>query len=239
MNPGVLLDLDTLLLQLEELLDHLLAPGQPLDLFVGHSTGSVVGVKAAADLDRRLMRLALLSPAFWKQVPCIAMLGDLVPSLVRWIARFNFVGIVEDGYRKNADVAFAHESRGGKTKYVYPDAHAKAKRDIEAKWALHPQINEAVAGIITTVLHDDTQRAERETFKEVLAEQGADSTKVGLFWGTHDVVVEFEHSEEVLSWPGGERVTFVPLERLGHESLSEDGLRVGREIAKWASSSQA
>lgn len=235
MNRGVVLDLNTLLLQLRELLDHLLEPGVPLDLFVGHSTGAVLGVQAAANLDRRLVRLALVSPAFWKQAPCSAKLADNLPALSRWIASFK-VGLVEDGYVRNADVAFAHETdeATGEIKYLYPDAHMKAKSEIEAKWDEHPQINDAVAGIITTVLREDIQQIERNTFKAVVANQRPDNTEVGLFWGTLDVVVEFEHSEEILSWTGGERVTLVPLERLGHESLMEDGRLVATEIAKWA-----
>merc|ERR1712232_1222926 len=38
---------DVFLTQLSELLDHVLAPGEPVDLWVGHSTGSIVGVLAA------------------------------------------------------------------------------------------------------------------------------------------------------------------------------------------------
>jgi len=237
MNPGVLNDLDTLLLQLQQLLDHLLKPGEPLDLFVGHSTGCVLGVKAARVLDRRLIRLALVSPAFWKKAPLAAKLADNVPKLTRWIASFK-LGIIEDGYVKNADEAFAYVTENGEKKYVYPDAHKKAKEDIGRKWDLHPQINDAVAGIITTVLRADMQRVERETFKEVVKD-GPQKTEVGLFWGTHDFVVEFEHSKEVKAWPGGERVTLVPLERMGHESLGEDGLKVGQEIAMWANPSQS
>mmetsp|Transcript_139558 Transcript_139558/g.389257 ORF Transcript_139558/g.389257 Transcript_139558/m.389257 type:complete len:343 (+) Transcript_139558:81-1109(+) len=240
MNPGVIPDLSVLLLQLKQLLDHLLEPGEPLDLFVGHSTGGVLGVKAATNIGRRVLRLALVSPAFWKNAPCAAKLADSFPSLIRWIASFQ-VGLIENTYLKNNDVAFAHEKDDttGQTRYLYPEAYEAAKESIDRKWDLHPQINDAVAGRSTTVLRDDMLREERSTFKSLLSKQGPEIPVIGLFWGTYDVVVDFGHSNEVVSWPGGDAVTLVPLTGMGHESLFEDGPRVAMEIAKWASNGGA
>jgi len=237
LNQGVVLDLETMLLQLQELLDHLLEPGVPLDLFVGHSTGCVVGVQAAADLDRRLVKKALISPAFWKDAPASAILSDNLPAFTRWFTSTSLgKKVATHGYLENNDKAFARETdeATGEIKYLYPDAHMVAKTEIETKWGTHPQVIDAVAGILTTVLNASMQDIERDTFKAVVGNQRPDSPEIGVFWGTLDVVVPFEHSKEILSWNGGERVTMVPLERMGHESVSEDGRFVATEIAKWA-----
>ena len=56
-------DKDMFMTQLQELLDHILLPAQAVDLWVGHSTGGVVGALAPTSLSRQFHRLALVSPA--------------------------------------------------------------------------------------------------------------------------------------------------------------------------------
>jgi len=234
-GPGAQFDLDMLLTQLQELLDHLLAPGEPVDLFVGHSTGGLLGVQAAVSLPalpggRRLERLALISPAFWKVTPFLVKVLDKVPSLARVLLSVKALPLVQNAYLENCDNAFAHEG----AKYFYPEKYATAKADIKRMFDLHPQIVDAIAGLTLGILRSDILAGLLPTFQSLIASRDAASPKVGLFWGTHDIVVEFLHAKEVLSWPGGGSVTCVELTGMGHEAPVEDPVRVATEIARWA-----
>jgi len=179
---------------------------------------------------RRVERLALISPGFWKVAPLIVRVLDLVPSLARVLLGIKALPLVQNAYSENCDNAFAHEG----TRYFYPERYAAAKADIKRMFELHPQVVDAIAGLTLGVLRSDVIAGVMPTFQSLIASRDAARTEVGLFWGSHDIVVEFAHAREVLSWPGGASVTLVELTGMGHEAPQEDPAGVAAEILKWA-----
>lgn len=212
-------DKDIMITQLKELLDHVLDPGEPVDLWVGHSTGCLVGVLAAAEGAWPIRRFALISPAFWAVKPAIAQVVDhLHPVSTALVTNSDMLlKLVEQEYLKNADNAFGHD---GHT-YFFPEKLEEAKEGIKEKFRLHPQAAKAILAINMTFLRGDLLPKHREVWKEFLQKGGAHAPQTLLVWGDHDIVVPFKHAQEVVSW-NPDRVHLTPLENRGHESTAED-----------------
>lgn len=224
-------DKDMMLQQIEELLDHILLPNEPVDLWVGHSTGGVLGVLAAASNHRLFVRLALISPAFWKQAPLIVKIGDRVPSLVLWLASVRALKLVENAYLENCDKAFAHEG----PEYFFPKQHALAREDNRKMFSLHPQVMTAIARVSANFLRADLQQQVLPVFQELVGRHEDSKPQIGLFWGTHDVVVPYAHAQEVLTWPGADEcVKLFELKDLGHEAPQEDPAMIVDQMIKFA-----
>lgn len=231
MDDDCSFDKQMMLQQLDDVLDHLLLPGEPVDLWVGHSTGGLLGVLAAASGKRLFSRLALISPAFWKQAPLITKIGDRIPTVVTWLASIKALKLVENGYLENCDNAFAHEG----TKFFFPEAHNLARENIKKMFSLHPQVMTAIARILANFLRADLLQEAIPVFQELVGRQASSKPQTGLFWGTHDIVVEFAHAQEVLAWPGSnDCVKLFALENLGHEAPLEDPAMIVKEILKFA-----
>lgn len=228
-------DKEALQTQLFDLLDHVLKPEEPVDLFVGHSTGGILGVLAAASNRRPIRQLALISPAFWKKAPAIVKIADKIPGVMKALARnFKFLKLVENGYLENADNSFGHEEVKGGKKYFYPEEQKLAKENIRKMFALHPQIDESITGVATEVLREDLLLEHIPVFKELVASQSP--PRIGLFWGEYDIVVPVQNAQAILSWPGAKNcVEFHKLVGLGHDSPLEDAKPVAAEIVKWVS----
>jgi pimeloyl-ACP methyl ester carboxylesterase len=230
---GAKYDADMFMTQLDELCDFLLEPDEHIDLFVGHSTGGVLGVLAAMSGKRLIDDLALISPAFWADKPLTGQIADMLPSVMSWLIR-TFSGLSclpEIAYEDNNDAAFAHD---GST-YFYPKKHDAGETRIENMFDLHPQIAVAITDTNGFFLRDDLLDVWRGKFEELVK----DSTKppVHLLWGDHDIVVPFKHSEDVLAWGAAssygvvsDRVTLTALKQMGHESPSECPVCIAKKI---------
>lgn len=222
-------DKDIFIEQLDELLNHILAPGAPVDLWVGHSTGGLLGVLAANSGMRVFKDLALISPAFWANKPLIARIADQIPSVVHGLVSrvASLKALPEDAYAENNDKAFAAEDG----KYLYPEAHKVAGENIKNMFRLHPQAAGAILGISCFFLREDLLLAWRSEFKSLL--ESKQSPRVCLIWGQKDIVVPFEFAKEVVSWAGSpHQVSLVSL-NLGHEAPVEDPVAVATEIVKF------
>jgi len=231
MDDACSFDKQMMLQQLDEVLNHVLSPGEPVDLWVGHSTGGLLGVLAASLGKRTFSRLALISPAFWKQAPLITKIGDRIPTVVTWLASIKALKLVENGYLENCDNAFAHEG----SKFFFPEEHNLAKDDIKKMFSLHPQVMTAIARILANFLRADLLQEAIPVFEELVGRQASAKPQIGLFWGTHDVVVEFAHAKEVLAWPGAnDCVKLFALKNLGHEAPLEDPAMIVTEILRFA-----
>lgn len=227
-EPYPVIDKEVLVAQASELLDHVLAPGEPVDLWVGHSTGGLVGMVMALETAARhpLLALALLAPAAWVKKPLTARLFDKIPETVFGLyKRFSFLkNITEDGYLENNDSAFA--KRG--SAYLYPIEHQAGAERIKRQYQLHPESVTAIASIANFFLREDLFVPIRQAFKSLMEQDDSTAVpRVCLLWGKYDIVVPFQHAQELVSWaktPG--RVTLMELEA-GHEAVWE----IPRELA--------
>lgn len=225
-------DEDIMCTQLSELLDHILAPGEPVDLWVGHSTGCLVGVLNALSTTHPIRALALISPAFWANKPFIAKVADKIPNFMHGLV--SSVGplkkLPQDGYLENNDSAFGKNGN----KYLYPEAHSTARSNIMKKFELHPQLIGGILGIASFFLREDLISKFREPFKKLLQMEGNAAPRVCLLWGKYDIVVPFKHAQEdVMTWALPGRVSLVELEA-GHESPAEVPDVIAREIINFA-----
>jgi pimeloyl-ACP methyl ester carboxylesterase len=224
---------EVFLTQLSELLDHVLAPGEPVDLWVGHSTGGIIGVMAALSEAHPIRDLALISPAFWANKPLIARVADKIPNFMHGLV--SSVGplkkLPQDAYLENNDVAFGKYGN----KYLFPTEHIKARQRIQHIFQTHPQSIGGIMGIATYFLREDLIEEWRVTFKGLAEMKGQTAPRVCLLWGKFDVVVPFSRASEVMAWASGsDRFTLVELQA-GHESPVEDPSTIAREIVKFAS----
>jgi len=224
---------DVFLTQLSELLDHVLAPGEPVDLWVGHSTGGIIGVLAAMSKSHPIRDLALISPAFWANKPVIARIADKIPNFMHGLV--SSVGplkkLPQDAYLENNDVAFGKDEN----KYLFPVEHQKAKQRIQHIFETHPQAIGGIMGVATYFLREDLIEQWRVTFKELAQMNEQTAPRVCLIWGKFDVVVPFEHASEVMGWASGsDRFSLVEL-HAGHESPVEDPSTIAQEIIKFTS----
>jgi len=225
---------DVFLDQINELLDHVLAPGEPVDLWVGHSTGGILGVLVAMSNKAHPIRdLALISPAFWANKPAIARLADKIPNFMHGLV--SSVGplkkLPQDAYLENNDEAFGKDHTG----YLYPAEHLKSKQQIERIFAIHPQSIGGIMGVASYFLREDLITQWRVTFKELAQSKEQAAPRVCLLWGKYDVVVPFEHASEVMGWASSSnRFSLVEL-TAGHEAPAEVPTILAQEILKFAS----
>lgn len=238
--------LEELSTQLHELLEHVLRKDEPVDVFVGHSTSGVLGVQAALSLPtmpgaHRVKRLALISPAFWKSAGLMGKVPDRLPRLAQLQARARVFKVARSACLDNvnrANRAFAarHDEQCLRNRLPRTTSRAsKSNHDAAArKFELHPQVQWAIFGILTRVMSAGVMAKKLVSFRSLVERQAEPRTAVGLFWGTMDSVVPFEHAKEVESWAGGDKVALVQLPGLGHESILEEPRRLAEEILKWA-----
>lgn len=225
---------DIFLTQLSELLDHVLAPGEPVDLWVGHSTGGIVGVLAAMSKAHPIRELALISPAFWANKPIIARIADKIPNFMHGLVSNGpsfLQKLPQDAYLENNDVAFGKDGK----EYLCPQDHLKAKQRIQHIFETHPQAIGGIMGIATYFLREDLIEQWRVILKEIAEMKEQTSPRVCLLWGKFDVVVPFQYANEVMAWASGsDRFSLVEL-HAGHESPVEAPSTLASEIVKFAS----
>lgn len=224
-------DRDIFCSQIEELLDHVLAPGEPVDLWVGHSTGCIVGVLNAMSEAHPIRALAMISPAFWANKPLVARIADKIPNFMHGLVKSIplLKKLPQDAYLENNDIAFAKQGSA----YMFPEAYNVAKENIKEKFKLHPQVAAAILGVASFFLRDDLITEFRTPFKDVVKMEGSAAPAVHLLWGKYDVVVPFKHAQEVLDWGKPGRVSLAALDA-GHEALNEVPEVVAKELAKLA-----
>lgn len=237
-NRGAPFDKHMFLTQVGELLDHVLGPAHPVDLWVGHSTGCVVGIHAAAAgatgatvQTHPIHKVAFVSPAIWAQKPWIARVLDTFPNVVTFLT--TALGIrrklVGQAYLENNDNAFGHEDSGGVKAYFHKEAHDQLADYIRRMFQLHPQIDVSVLGTNTHYLRLDLLAVWREECKELFQKQ---PLRILLLWGDHDIVVRVENATEAAAW-APDKTTLVKLARCGHESVTEDPQAIATEIVKF------
>lgn len=221
-------DQEMFLTQARELLDHLLQPLLPVKLWVGHSTGGVVGVLLAAAGIRKVLDFALIAPAFWANKPAIAKVGDMVPSFLNWLGGFKSMEfLTEDAYTDNLKVALAKDG----DKYIHQDVFDTGVKDIKDMFRLHPQAPRAILRTSLYFLRMDLQAEYLKTFQK-FAEQHKDG-RICLVWGEQDVVVPFQEAAGCIAWHA-DRIELAALDRLGHECVIEDRAAVGKAISEFA-----
>lgn len=220
-------DKEMFLSQAKTLLDHLLKPEESVHMWIGHSTGGVVGALAANNgIGRRIERLALISPAFYANKPAIARLADKIPNVMAKLGRA-VPTLISDGYIENADVAFAKE--GGK--HLFPERQRQAVEEYKHMFSLQPQVCQAIMGVSMGFLRSDLLPAWRQELKTVMEQ--ADGPQLCLIWGTLDIVVPFDKTPELLKM-NETRTTMKELPKLGHESPLEDPLLVANACVEFA-----
>lgn len=211
--------------QVSELLDYLLEEGEPVHLWVGHSTGGVVGVLAAESLDRRFEQLALISPAFWANKPILATLADKIPRVMGLAATY-LPFLVEKTFLENCDAAFAQEE----STYLCPHKQEATREEMKQMFKLHPQVNQAILKTNLNFLRGDLLGCHRVKFKELLQQE--DGPRICLIWGTLDIVVPFLHAKVIVN-TNPDRVTLYELPNVGHEALTEAPALVSQKIIKF------
>jgi len=210
--------------QVRELLTHVMEPGEAVDLWVGHSTGGVIGVLAAEQRVWKINNLALISPAFWAEKPALASLAEVFhPFSTMLLSSTCLLNIVASEYKQNNDRAFGHDGKA----HVYPELHQQAEETNEQKFKEHPQIAQAILGLNMNLLRGELLPKHRAAFEALV--QREDAPTVLLVWGELDIVVPFKYAQDAVAW-NPDRIHLRPMEGLGHESCREDPARVAQAI---------
>ena len=221
--------------QLGALLVHVLARGEEVEVFVGHSTGALVGLLACDDAPRparRIRHLALISPCLWKCAPLTVRLADAMPNtmwaLMRWPLRP--LRLPAGAYLANTAAAFAVDAATGG--FARPEAHAAAVARNRRMLSTHPFIEGAIAGICAFFFDEAHLRVWRERFRALCARPPHDAPRVTLLWGTADVVVSYQqHAAEAAAMAAPGRIALWPLRGLGHDSVFEEPEAVAAALA--------
>lgn len=232
-NPWMKYGKEIMLQQVRDLLSFLLEPGEPVDLWVGHSTGGIVGpLVALSDIQQvhPIKEMALISPAFWTYKPLIARLSEKAPSaMCNLVKRLPFLkGIPAGAYIDNCKIAFAKQ----KGKYLYPEAIKEALAYNKHAFKLHPQVACGIMTITSFFLRDDLTRVYAAELKTLL--QREDAPRTCFLWGKYDNPVPYKNAATVTSW--SPKIVLVPLEG-GHESTLEIQDTIAAEIVKFVKSS--
>lgn len=202
--------------QVEELLDHVMREDEPIDLWVGHSTGGIVGVLVAEEL-RYIRTFALVSPAFWGIKPCILQL-ERYSCVRRMTMNSPLIGFgCRTAVLQNNDLAFGIDDDG---KYIYPEEHEEAAGKIQRIFEHNAQAAKAIAALSACFLRSEQFPEYRERLKTLLSDPHRCPQKMLLVWGTRDVVVPYNEAQKVVAM--NPDVVQLESPNMGHESLCED-----------------
>lgn len=210
------------LAQAEELLTHILKPGEIVDLWVGHSTGGLVGMYVAETGVWPVRTFGMVSPAFWLHKPALAWLWSY-GFFKRMVANNKTIGA---GLLENNDKAFAKGKNGA---YLFPEQHKKDAEKIKNIFEHHPQAGRACAGILAEFLRFDMMVEHRSHLKALLTRDDGPK-KVVLVWGNGDIVCPCEFAAEVVAM--NPKCVQLVSPNLGHEALSEDPTTVAKAIVE-------
>lgn len=209
--------------QMEELLGHVMQTDEVIDLWVGHSTGAVVGTYVASTGVWPIRNFAFISPAFWAEKPCLSKFIERFNCLIALVSNTSLIKAGEVDYLKNAQNSFGKDKSG---KFLFPVAQKEHCDRIVKNFAHHPQLINTIAGISMTFLVSDQMATHRSALKEVL--QSSACERVLLVWGTCDTVVPYKNSAELVAM-NPQKVTLKSPE-LGHDSPWENAGMLGEII---------
>jgi len=207
---------DILITQVSELLDHVIKDEPVIDLWVGHSTGGLVGLFVAEEV-RKVITFALISPAFWAVKPFFTRVEGYTcfQRLVLNTAPGRLV--VQNGVLENNDLAFGKNEDG---EYLFPAEHEKDKQKIRRVFQQNSQAAKAIGALSSNILRLDQMPGYQQRLKKLLNDPERRPEKLLLVWGTKDLVVPYKYAQEVVAM----NPAIVQLEspEIGHEALSED-----------------
>jgi len=215
------------LAQVKELLSHVMQPGEPVDCWVGHSTGGVVGVYVAAENVWPIRTFGNVSAAFWAEKPAVAKFIESCSSIQRLMLNTECgLKLLEDAYTKNNDNAFG-KVVGDDTKYLFQAKKEAAAEGILRNFAHHPQLAKGIAAISSTFLRGD-QMPEHQSMLRKLLQREDGPERYCCIWGTQDIVVPFKHAQEVVSLSPQRVKLATPC--LGHECIHEDARQIAQIV---------
>jgi len=202
--------------QAKELFNHVLKPGEVIDLWVGHSTGGVLGALVAQNKVWPIRTFGFVSPAFWAEKGCIGKLEGCM-----WFRRLimNTAGVKDTVLGimlENNDKAFAKDASG---RYLFPEGHKHDTKQIQNVMENNIQAPRAIGGIGAGFLRMDHFPEHRNKLKTLLNGDQAPA-KMMVVWGKKDIVCPAMHAREIQAM----NPTIVELSQpeVGHEALSED-----------------
>jgi len=215
------------LAQTRELLTHVMQPGEPVDCWVGHSTGGVVGVYVAATDTWPIRTFCAVSAAFWAEKPAIAKAIESCKGIQRLIMNTECgMKLAEDAYKQNNDRAFG-KAPGDDTKYLFDAKRLECAEDIVKNFAGHPQLGKCIAGISGTFLRGDSMPEHRSLLKSLLNREDGPEKYVCI-WGTQDIVVPHKYAQELVAMNPKKVKLVEPC--LGHECIHEDAKQIGQIV---------
>merc|ERR1711994_23532 len=166
-------------------------------MWVGHSTGGLLGVYVAQTDVWPVRTLGLVSPAFWAVKDAIATAVDKSAFLTRMLLNSGALrNICRDGMMANNDKACIKNKAG---EFMYPEAHKALAEKLKKTFDQHPQLPKAMAAISSTFLNLGHMPDHRAHFKD-LAQRKEGPEKIVMVWGTGDEVVPYQHAAEVAAW---------------------------------------
>lgn len=224
-----------LLRQLEELLEHVLSPGEPIDLIFGFSMGAVLGTLAASSLSRNPTRqLAFLDGAFFASPPdLVAKLAFAYPSLMfTAVSSLGALGrkLVRDAELNQANRAFALAD-DGKT-FRFPDALAQTRAGIMSKHRLHPQAANAFGSVGGYCLRPPVCKQARDALADVTNRDDSLVQRVLLMPCERSRVQPIKRAPEIVAL-AADKTTLVRISDRGHEAIQEGIEPVISALTKW------
>jgi pimeloyl-ACP methyl ester carboxylesterase len=205
--------------QVEDLLNLVLEPNEPMRNFIGHSTGGIVAVNCSKALkERNICRFCFVSPAFWANKPAVAILAEKVPNFVFGLVKSRlkpFLFMIQDAYNQNFHLAFANPNKSKKN-YRYPEVYDKCYAFNQNLYKKHPNFLIGVASIGNFYLNSSLLGKWRDNLTECMTNGG----KCRDIYGSEDFVVPVKSQEAFFSKLDNSETRSV--EQQGHESLYEN-----------------
>lgn len=230
-------DVDTLIDQLEDVLTFVLdETKEKLVAIGGLSTGGLLSIKAKerwlenpSDPRFGVEKIILMTPAIFANKPILANFADYIPrtfllmlqhsKTLRYISGNTFIKALKDAYGYDLDTHQSIDSNEQAKEVQLAQRLLGKAKDIKG----NENFLMSVLNLSSYTLNHKMMKSHFESFGNLL--RNDDNLEVLYLWGTLDSSVPFEkfhrHIHD-LEHEYNKRLTFCPLQHLGHKLFQED-----------------
>jgi len=218
--------------QVKTLLTHVLPNREPVDLWVGHSTGGLLGALVAETGIWRINKIAFSGAALWVHKPCNTRLLEMChPVSTGCLAGKEFAR--QTTVKEFSETIYNAFGKNDAGKFHFPEEYERAIAGVKDTFVWHPQVAGAIFSTAFCLLNSTVVNDVKGRYFKYAQTKDCPTTGA-FFWGDKDIVVPYKEGHLELTAIKCDKARLETMVGLGHELFQEDSNRCFEAIAKFA-----